>query len=203
MHCNLHSKEGYMAVNLDMSKPYNQIKWGFLKLVMKKLGFSGKLISRTMECITFVSYSIYVNGEPLENSKPTRGLRQGESFSPYLFLLCLEDLSCLINYEGQKIVHGVPIARGVVWVSHLFLADASLLFIIANSFDWSRLQGFLELYEPASEQQLNCEKTSLETINVILDIVVIQAPSSFEQYIGVLGLIGRSQAKAFKFITDV
>ena len=42
MHYLEHKKEGkdcYMAIKLDMSKAYNRVEWGFIELVMRKLGF--------------------------------------------------------------------------------------------------------------------------------------------------------------------
>ena len=50
-----------------------------------------------MECITNASYSVLINGEPHGDITPTRGLRQGDSLSPYLFLMCTEWLNGLIK----------------------------------------------------------------------------------------------------------
>ena len=57
-------KTGFMALKLDMSKAYDRVEWVFLEKILLKMGFQNFWVSLIMECITTVSYSILVNGEP-------------------------------------------------------------------------------------------------------------------------------------------
>lgn len=100
MHCiNQRSKgkEGLMAIKLDMSKAFDRIEWFCLERIMEKLGFHDRWISLMMMCIKSVSYSMLLNGEPKGLIHPTRGIRQGDPISPYLFLLCGEGLSAMLK----------------------------------------------------------------------------------------------------------
>jgi hypothetical protein len=158
----LSGKKGYMAIKLDMSKAYDRVKWQFLEGIMRKLGFDEAWISLIMTCVCSVSYSVLINGRPAGLITPSRGLRQGDSLSPYLFLLCVEGLSSLLQKaEREGSISGVPVSVKGYKLSHLFFADDSLLFYMANSIKWGRIHQLLRLYESASSQKLYTEKTSI------------------------------------------
>ena len=93
---------------------------------------------------------------------PTRGIRQGDPLSPYLFLLCAEGLSSLIKASvANGVLKGISVCRGGPELSHLFFVDNSLIFYRVSMEDCDELQRVLGVYERASGQQLNRAKTSL------------------------------------------
>lgn len=96
MKLNKKKRYGVMAIKLDMSKTYDRIEWHYLKAILGKIGFSERWTNLIMSCVTFVQYFILVNGSRA-TIIPTRDLRQGDPLSPYMFLLCIEGLSSLMN----------------------------------------------------------------------------------------------------------
>ena len=124
------------------------------------MGFCQQWIQLVMNCISTTSYSILVNGEPKGDIRPSRGIRQGDPLSPYLFLICSEGL----NHQIQKAAKD-DLVRGFSWcrsgpkITHLFFADDTLLFCQVEMGDLQVIQDILQLYEKASGQKINRNKT--------------------------------------------
>ena len=120
-------KDGYMAVKLDMSKAYDRVEWSFLEAIMRRMGFTERWIQLMMVGVKTVSYFVLVNGEPKGMIKPTRGIRQGDLLSPFLFLLCTEGLHGLFSQAvGQGEIHGFSLCKNGPKLTHLFFANDSL-----------------------------------------------------------------------------
>lgn len=91
---------------------------------MTKLGFSQQWISVIMGMVRSVSFFVLFNGSKLEKFKPTRGIRQGDPISPYLFLLAAEGLSCLLKvYDQSSHLGGIKVAPSAPPVNHLLFAN--------------------------------------------------------------------------------
>ena len=135
-------------MKLNMSKVYNRVEWIFLCRLMENMGFENHWIQLIYGCISSVSYSILVNGEPHGDIKPTRGLRQGNPLSPYLFLLVSEGLNGLIQQAmATSAIRGFFLCRNGPWISHLFFADDTLLFCKLELKEVQIIQNLLKKYE--------------------------------------------------------
>ena len=118
---------------------------------MEKMSFHEKWINLIMHCITTISYFVLINGVAYGSIIPTRGLRQGDLVSPYIFLLCAYGFSSLINDAARnQRISGVSICKGSPKITHLFFADYSLLFCKANIQECQNLINILQLYEASS-----------------------------------------------------
>ncbi|KAA3481346.1 reverse transcriptase [Gossypium australe] len=155
-------KKGYMAVKLDMSKAYDRVEWDFIKEVMNKIGFTSNWIELIMRCVTSVPYAVIINGSRGRNFKPSRGLRQCDPLSPFLFLICSEGLSTLMRIAKKKgFIIGAKASRKGPEISHLLFADDCMMFGEAIEKGARVLKDMLQVYESCSGQCVNFGKSTV------------------------------------------
>ena len=195
-------KTSFMAIKLDMSKAYDRVEWAFLEKILLKMGFQNSWVALIMECITTISYFILVNGEPQRMIVPTKGLRQGDPLSPYLFLFYTEGLNAIFRKAADDgHIHGFSICRRGLKLTHLFFVDDCLLFCRSTLVECDKIKELLAAYEVASGQMVNKDKATLffsrntndatqEAIKVSLGLLAIQ---HYEKYLGLPSFISREK----------
>ena len=108
---------------------YDNVKWSFLDMVMKKMNFGEKWRKWIWSCVSTVFLFILVNGAPSRQFNTKRGLRQGCLLSPFLFNLVVEALSFLLHGAVSKdLFNRIKVGNGETMVSHLQYADDIIIF---------------------------------------------------------------------------
>ena len=125
-------KERGILCKLDIEKAYDQINWKFILKVLEKMGFGNKWVNWIEWCISTATFSVLVNGSLAGFFGSSRGLRQGDPLSPYLFVLGMEAISLMIDKaaEGGFISGYVFKGRDNTekQITHLLFADDTLVF---------------------------------------------------------------------------
>lgn len=100
---------------------------------MRDAGLFKNLARIIMRMVTIGACCLLWNGELTDIVRPSKGLRQGNPFSPYLLVLCMEKLGQWFRgriEEGR--LREVKASRTVPGLSHLFFADDLLIFFEAR-----------------------------------------------------------------------
>nr|XP_027124142.1 uncharacterized protein LOC113740822 [Coffea arabica] len=106
-------------------------------------------------------FSVNINGKPKGCVIPSRGIRQSDPLSPYLFLPVSEGFSNLLaQAERNHRLNGMKISGNGPSLTHLFFADDSLIFYKAEPTQAEEVMRILKMYEKGSGQLINMEKSS-------------------------------------------
>lgn len=117
-------KIGVAWLKIDVFKEYDKLEWQFLKNMLYKFGFYYKGIDRVMLFVRSVTNSFLHNGLQFGKIKPQRGIRYDDPLTLYLYILCADGLSVILQKnEDAELIYGCTIGRGASNVLHLLFDD--------------------------------------------------------------------------------
>ncbi|KAF3675337.1 hypothetical protein FXO37_05924 [Capsicum annuum] len=146
-------------IKVDIQKAYDTMDWHYLNQAMDGLGFPQNFTNWVMQCVTTSSYSLLINGELTKPFEATRGLRQGDPMSPFLFAIVIKYLSrSLKELEQQRDFNYHPLCKKL-HLTHLSFADDLLLFARGDTNSVKLLHEKFITFTEASGLQVNHAKS--------------------------------------------
>ncbi|GJW06418.1 putative RNA-directed DNA polymerase, eukaryota, reverse transcriptase zinc-binding domain protein, partial [Tanacetum coccineum] len=155
-------KKRIMFLKVQFEKAFDSLSWSFLFSILEQMGFSSKWRTWIHSCLNSTFASMLVNGSPTKKFKIKKGLRQGDSLSPFLFILAVEALNvALLKATNNNIFHGIKVGKDKIHFSRLQFADDALIMG-----EWSRsnaknLSRILTCFHLASGLNVNFNKSKL------------------------------------------
>lgn len=175
---------GRAMLKVDLRKAFDSVKWEFVISAMRALAIPECFINWVFQCISTPTFTVSINGSTGGSFKNTKGLRQGDPLSPYLFVLAMEVFSKLLHSRfAAGYIHYHPKASDLS-ISHLMFADDVMIFFDGGS---SSLHGICETLDDfASWSGLRVNKDKSQLFNAGLDMVETNAAAAYGFPIGTL-----------------
>lgn len=114
-----------------------------------------------MICITTASFSIQVNGELAGYFNSSRGLRQGCSLSPYLFVIAMDVLSKMLDRAAGLKKFGYHPRCKNIGLTHLAFADDLMVMSDGKIRSIEGIVGVFNDFAKKSGLKISMEKTTI------------------------------------------
>ncbi|WVZ91592.1 hypothetical protein U9M48_037742 [Paspalum notatum var. saurae] len=160
-----------MLFKLDISKAFDSLSWAFLLEVLAALGFNTRWHDWISILLSSALSQVLVNGSPSAKISHRRGVSQGDSLSPLLFVLAMDCLNRLIE---QAVEAGALKRLELSQVKYhcSLYADDVILFASPTLLEASALKSLLHSFGVASGLSANLSKCSVTPISVPADDLV-------------------------------
>ena len=137
-----------------MKKKETSILWSNLKFF-------------SLSSSSFYLFIWIVNGNAKGWVKASRGLRQGDPLSPFLFTIVADVLSrMMLRAEERSLLEGFRVGRNRTRVSHLQFADDTIFFSNSCAEELQTLKSLLLVFRQISGLKVNLDKSNLFGINL-------------------------------------
>jgi hypothetical protein len=95
-------KDHEFLLKLDFHKAFDSILWEHIDSTMGYMDFGSHSRKLIFECLSTSKLAILINGSPSREFSMERGLRQGDTLSPFLFDIAVQGLTVLFNRASNS-----------------------------------------------------------------------------------------------------
>eukprot|EP00253_Pinus_taeda_P026017 PITA_26017 len=161
-------KQKGMMIKLDLSKAYDRLSWKYLEKVLESFGFNRRWIGWIHSMISSPNFSILVNETPSKTFTASRGIRQGDPLSLFLFILAAEGLGRFIKKEREA--NRIKVLK--LWgnnlpLTHQQFVDDIMLFGEPTVKEVRHLRRILDLFVEALGLEINKDKSYVFIFNTV------------------------------------
>ena len=149
-----------ITIKVDIAKAFDTLSWDFLFSCLEGLQFPAKFIRQLKACVCTSSFMVGYNGSVHGFFKGKRGLRQGDSLSPYLFVIAMNCLSHMLNDAARQNRFRYHTNCSPTKLTHLSFADDLLIFIDGSINSVQQVLQVLKEFEKRSVLAVSMQKTS-------------------------------------------
>jgi hypothetical protein len=167
-----------MLLKLDISKAFDTLSWSFLLDVLKAKGFGPRWCTWMESMLSSATSIIILNGQQGPKIQHMRGVRQGDSLSPMLFIIAMDVLHRMfLKAANDGVLRQLRPAE--VKFQCNFYADDVILFIRPTAQEARAVKQILTIFGEASGLHTNLAKCSITPI--------YGGEDKLEEIVGILG----------------
>ncbi|KAJ0503263.1 putative RNA-directed DNA polymerase [Helianthus annuus] len=161
------AKRSAMYFKADLNKAYDSVNWAFLDSIMSQMKFPNRWRAWIMATLRTARASVLVNGSPTREFECTRGLRQGDPLSPFLFVIVMEALTGIMKKATSAgLFNGIKVTNEGPYLSHLIYADDVVFIGEWSIVNVNNLRRILRCFYLASGLKVNLDKCSIYGVGV-------------------------------------
>jgi hypothetical protein len=179
-----------MILKLDLSKAFDKLSWDYMRAMLLAFGFDHLWVEWILNLTSSAFFSILVNGVPSHPFSPSRGIRQGDPLSPFLFIIMAEGLSRSIHAAiASNSLMGLPLHGISPPISHSQFVDDTLMMGSPTVKEAHSFLSILQSFSEASGLDFNKDKSQIfffntpapiqNNISIILGFTRSSLPSKY------------------------
>ena len=156
-YCKVHNIHG-LALCIDFEKAFDTVEWPFIYKCLRSFGFCEHFVRWVQLLYVDIEGCVINNGYSSNTFNIYRGVRQGCPLSPYLFILVVEILGCLVRQNKE--IRGLKIYDNMeVKISQY--ADDTTIFLEPNEQNLTTCISVLDTFKEMSGLKVNVEKCNV------------------------------------------
>lgn len=149
-----------ITLKVDIAKAFDTIDWGFIFNMLQGINIPIAYLMWLHACVTTPSFMVGFNGTVQGYFRSTRGLRQGDPLSPYLFVMAMNCLSILLDKGAEEGKFGYHHYCKDSKLTHLCFADDLLIFCDGSLQSVKNILQIIQSFTDVSGLAVSITKTS-------------------------------------------